>query len=76
MEKGLAVRSWNRSVPKADYTGTQNGFGMNNIRERLALYFGTEGRFEIESVEDEWTCVTIDIPVCKESPEIKKGDGA
>lgn len=63
-------------IRAGSYTGTQNGFGMNNIRERLALYFGTEGRFEIESVEDEWTCVTIDIPVCKESPEIKKGDGA
>ncbi|MEF2964779.1 response regulator [Paenibacillus sp. M1] len=55
------------------YTGTRNGFGMNNIRERLALYFGPEGRFEIDSMEDEWTVVTIHIPVCKESPEIKKG---
>lgn len=63
-------------IRTGSYTGTQNGFGMNNIRERLALYFGTEGGFEIDSVEDEWTCVTIDIPVCKESPEIKKGDGA
>lgn len=58
-------------IRSGSYRGTRNGFGMNNIRERLALYFGPEGRFEIDSTEDEWTKVTISIPVCTDSPEIK-----
>lgn len=61
-------------IRAGNYAGTRNGFGMNNIRERLSLYFGAEGRFEIDSLENEWTTVTIHIPVCTESPEIKRGD--
>ncbi|WP_340023469.1 sensor histidine kinase [Paenibacillus sp. FSL K6-1096] len=57
------------------YSGTRNGFGMNNIRERLALYFGPEGRLEIDSAEDEWTAVTIHFPVCIERPELKTKEG-
>jgi two-component system sensor histidine kinase YesM len=68
--KGIS-REKLEQIRSGSYTGTQNGFGMNNIRERLALYFGSEGRFEIDSTEDEWTMVTIDIPVCTDSPEIK-----
>ncbi|WP_058302006.1 sensor histidine kinase [Gorillibacterium timonense] len=56
------------------YTGTRNGFGMNNIRERLRLYFGSEGLMRIESVENEWTSVVIQIPACWERPEIKMGE--
>ncbi|WP_040952256.1 sensor histidine kinase [Gorillibacterium massiliense] len=58
------------------YTGTRNGFGMNNIRDRLTLYFGPEGRLEVDSMEGEWTMVTIRIPVCEESPGIQRGEGA
>lgn len=57
------------------YSGSRNGFGMNNIRERLALYFGPSGRLEIDSAEDEWTAVTIHIPVCIERPELKRKEG-
>ncbi|GGF94890.1 hypothetical protein GCM10010912_44780 [Paenibacillus albidus] len=63
-------------IRSGSYTGTANGFGMNNIRDRLTLYFGSAGRFEINSMEDEWTAVTVQIPVYEESPEIKKGDEA
>ncbi|MGF7030824.1 two-component system sensor histidine kinase YesM [Paenibacillus mucilaginosus] len=57
------------------YGGTGNGFGMNNIRERLGLYFGSKARFAIDSVEGEWTAVSIDIPVCRERPELIRGGG-
>ncbi|WNS45309.1 sensor histidine kinase [Paenibacillus sp. MMS20-IR301] len=57
------------------YSGTKNGFGMKNIRERLALYFGPEGCLEIDSAEEEWTAVTVTIPVCHERPELRKGEG-
>ncbi|MEO3947158.1 sensor histidine kinase [Gorillibacterium sp. CAU 1737] len=56
------------------YTGTKNGFGMNNIRERLRLYFGSGGRLTIDSEENGWTSVTIQIPVCRECPEIRMGE--
>lgn len=55
-------------------TGSGNGFGTANIRERLRLYFGSGSRMTIESREGEWTNVSIDIPACLERPEIKKGD--
>ncbi|MHA6533520.1 cache domain-containing sensor histidine kinase [Paenibacillus sp. BAC0078] len=73
--KGINSEQLER-IRAGSFTGTRNGFGMNNIRERLILYFGSEGQFEIDSMENEWTTVTIQIPVCEESPEIKRGDGS
>lgn len=61
-------------VRAGDYKGTNNGFGMNNIRERLRLYFGEEGQLSIDSIWSEGTTVSIRIPVCEERPEIKRGD--
>ncbi|WP_426452725.1 cache domain-containing sensor histidine kinase [Paenibacillus sp. S-38] len=60
-------------IQAGNYSGTGNGFGMNNIRERLGLYFGSRARFAVDSVEGEWTAVTIDIPVCRERPELIRG---
>lgn len=61
-------------VRAGEYQGTHNGFGMNNIRERLRLYFGSEGRLGIDSAENEGTCVSIRISACKERPEIRRGE--
>ncbi|WP_159887998.1 cache domain-containing sensor histidine kinase [Paenibacillus puerhi] len=63
------------AIRAGSHTGTSNGFGMHNIRERLSLYFGPESCFSIDSMEDEWTAVTIRIPACEERPDIKRGDG-
>ncbi|MDQ0876525.1 two-component system sensor histidine kinase YesM [Paenibacillus sp. V4I3] len=62
------------AIRAGTHTGTSNGFGMNNIRERLNLYFGLEGHFSIDSIEGEWTSVSIRIPVCEIRPELKRGD--
>ena len=62
-------------VRNGSYEGKNNGYGMNNIRERLRLYFGPEGRLAVDSVWDEGTAVSIRIPVCEERPEIKRGEG-
>lgn len=53
-------------------TGSGNGFGLSNIRERLMLYFGEEGMFNISSEQGCWTLVEIRIPVCAHPPELKK----
>ncbi|MNJ65793.1 Histidine kinase-, DNA gyrase B-, and HSP90-like ATPase [compost metagenome] len=55
------------------YVGTGNGFGSINIKERLALYFGEEACYTIESAAGEWTLVTIEFPVCSQQPSIRKG---
>lgn len=61
-------------VCSGHYTGSNNGFGMNNIRERIHLYFGSEGSLSIESVEQEGTTVSIVLPICLERPDIRRGD--
>jgi two-component system sensor histidine kinase YesM len=53
--------------------GAEGGFGLRNIRDRLALYFGAEGKLSIDSAENEWTVVSVRIPVCRERPEAKWG---
>lgn len=72
--KGMTASVLER-VRAGDYEGTNNGFGMNNIRERLRLYFGDEGRLDIDSAPDAGTSVSILIPVCEERPELKRGEG-
>ncbi|MHA6482493.1 cache domain-containing sensor histidine kinase [Paenibacillus sp. strain BS8-2] len=55
-------------------TGSGNGFGTANIRERLLLYFGGDSSMTIDSAPGEGTIVAIEMPACLEQPEIKKGD--
>lgn len=61
-------------IRSGNYGGTSNGYGVNGVRERLLLYFGSEADLEIDSVEGEWTMVTIRIPVYKEPPKIIRGE--
>ena len=53
--------------------GKGNGFGTANIKERLALYFGEDAEYAIESELGQWTRVTIDMPACTVEPTIRKG---
>ncbi|MNR59919.1 hypothetical protein D3C85_1812800 [compost metagenome] len=39
------------------------GIGLENLRKRLELYFGTRYRFEIHSKPSEGTKVIIEIPL-------------
>lgn len=63
------------SLRAGERTGSGNGFGTANIRERLLLYFGSGSSMTIDSFPGEGTIVAIDIPAYLEQPEIKKGDG-
>lgn len=47
------------------------GIGLNNIRERLELNFGGEGRMEIRSTLGEGTCVTLAFPAVHEGKDIQ-----
>ena len=61
----LAVREGKR-------VGNGNGYGMANIRERLALYFGDRAWLEIDSEQDGWTMVAVMIPICEEPPKLAR----
>lgn len=63
------------SLREGKRTGSGNGFGTANIRERLLLYFGSGSSMTIDSAPGEGTFVAIDIPAYLEQPEIRKGDG-
>ena len=47
--------------------GTSNkalgGVGIQNVKERLALYFGEEFKMEFDSVENSYTKVYLTIPI-------------
>ncbi|MFD2331643.1 sensor histidine kinase [Cohnella sp. GCM10020058] len=60
------------ALERGERTGSGNGFGTANIRERLRLYFGSESLFAIDSEQGFGTRVTIEIPACVERPEIRK----
>lgn len=63
-EKLSAIYKWlnlnleSRMKMKSD----SNGIALNNIKERLSLTYGMEGKLIIESVEGNGTVVTIIIP--------------
>ena len=42
-----------------DMSMIENGYGLRNVRERLRLYYGESGRFEIVSAKDKGTTVTL-----------------
>ncbi|GAE35998.1 sensor histidine kinase [Halalkalibacter akibai] len=49
-----------------DLAVTEMGYGLQNIRERLLLYYGPESSFEINSVVNQGTIVEIRLPKDKE----------
>ncbi|MBB3125361.1 two-component system sensor histidine kinase YesM [Paenibacillus rhizosphaerae] len=59
------------NIRNGEKTGSDNGFGLSNIRERLVLYFGNVGKMRIESTLEVGTTVTIELPVCKNKPHIQ-----
>ncbi|WP_239696534.1 sensor histidine kinase [Paenibacillus oryzisoli] len=58
-------------IHNGEQAGKGNGYGLLNISERLSLYFGNKGKFEIESTLGVGTVVTIQLPVYAEKPTIR-----
>ncbi|WP_238357430.1 sensor histidine kinase [Cohnella zeiphila] len=63
-----------RSMEQGTYVGkgTGNGFGVSNIKDRLALYFGDEASFAVDSEAGEWTRVTIEFPASFAEPAMRR----
>ena len=40
----------------------KDGYGLSNVNERIRLYFGDQYGISINSVENEYTCITVSIP--------------
>src|SRR4029453_29886 len=60
-----------KAIKAGTYEGNSNGFGTSNIKERLALYFGDNAHFILESQEGKWTSVSVIIPACLQQPSIR-----
>jgi len=61
----------NRPVPQLRRTGSGsgNGIGMKNVRERLEVLYGNQARFSVVSSPGRGTLVSIEIPAnLPESP--------
>ncbi|GAB6990784.1 cache domain-containing sensor histidine kinase [Paenibacillus pini] len=56
---------WNPD-PTSIRKKTSGGIGINNVNERIKLYFGDQYGIQIRSELEEGTCVTITIPKLKE----------
>jgi sensor histidine kinase YesM len=45
-------------------TGTDStGIGLNNLRQRLQLLYGTDAQLQLEQVKDDWVAATITLPL-------------
>lgn len=51
---------------EAGRTGSNSGYGIYNVNERIKLYYGTEYGLYFESVQGEWTKAVLIIPVQEE----------
>lgn len=61
--KGMTREALERlrsSLGTEDFDGH---IGVKNIYKRLRLYFGDKANMEIDSAENEWTCVTLTIKI-------------
>lgn len=63
------------AIESGTYTGTGNGVGTVNIRERLALYFGDAAKLTLASEYGEWTEVALRFPACSTPPVVRRRDG-
>ncbi len=43
--------------------GREEGVGLRNVHQRLKLYYGEEAGLRFSSIADEWTIVTLRIPL-------------
>ncbi|SET08713.1 sensor histidine kinase [Paenibacillus sp. NFR01] len=57
-------------IRRGEKAGKGNGFGLMNIKERLALYFGEAGKLWIDGGLEQGTVVVIELPACTEKPEL------
>ncbi|WP_274652632.1 cache domain-containing sensor histidine kinase [Paenibacillus humicola] len=79
-EIGMSVFDNGKGIPadrlkeldQGTYIGKGNGFGTANIKERLALYFGGDASFLVESVSGQWTRVTVKFPASFAEPALRR----
>ncbi|MFC4811634.1 cache domain-containing sensor histidine kinase [Paenibacillus sp. GCM10023250] len=61
-----------REIGRGTHAGKGGGFGTPNIKERLALYFGSGAAMTIESEAGAWTHVSVAFPASAEEPAIRR----
>ncbi|SFJ79432.1 two-component system, sensor histidine kinase YesM [Paenibacillus sp. UNC496MF] len=61
-----------REIERGAHVGKGGGFGTPNIKERLALYFGSGAALTIESEAGAWTHASVSFPASAEEPAIRR----
>ncbi|RED64006.1 cache domain-containing sensor histidine kinase [Cohnella lupini] len=59
---GMTPEQLGRILQRNEEDNRNQGIGINNVNERIKLYFGHEYGIQIRSEIEEGTCVTITIP--------------
>jgi two-component system, sensor histidine kinase YesM len=57
------VKEMNGFLSDNDLTDQQHGYGLFNVNERIKLVYGSQYGLSIESLYQEWTFITIHLPV-------------
>ncbi|WP_225446137.1 cache domain-containing sensor histidine kinase [Paenibacillus rhizovicinus] len=60
------------AIGQGTHVGKGGGFGTPNIKERLALYFGSGAALTIDSEPGAWTLVSVVFPACSAEPMIRR----
>ncbi len=63
---GISEEDLRNIFDRKHNSGKSSGLGINNVNDRIKLYFGKEYGIAFESVLNEGTTVTISIPVLEE----------
>lgn len=65
--KGMDQETLSLLQNAARTAGHTTGIGLNNVKERLHIYFGADARLELSSIISQGTTVTLNLPA-SESP--------
>ena len=62
-DNGSGIDKWRNESSENDEGKMYRGIGLNNVHERIRLYFGSEYGIRVESEENIGTCITLHLPV-------------
>ena len=65
-DDGVGISEEKLSTMLEDSPKSENGIGLNNVNNRIKIYFGEQYGVKVESVEDQGTKVCISLPVLHE----------
>lgn len=74
-ESAMVFEIEDNGVGMADLSCLDKGYGVQNIRARLQLFYGTEARIEFNSSEGKGTTAVIHLPLYRKEEQKQKIGG-